>query len=400
MAGDQGTRIEEENASALHMLLTPVRIAVGLLKTGVFIVGSVLLIGCNFAGWLLDIGPRSEHSRQVHIAAIEEKMRHYDGDAIDAQSRDNWFAYQVDFRHQPDIEQPKFLTTEKTENYIYRDSTLHPDQDTWSSNTLYKAFDSTTLNNPTEESQGIPYCVPASPIFDTSLGTWDQRGDSALDRKAARMRRDYEIAAVMTAALRSAIIHLKLHRSVKSIYGPETMYAQNRSIAASYCNALGGMHESQYGAAGAAAYRTMSKQVVLPDAPVIRIQEVQNVPGTTGTGLLDFLAKPATIDRTEGHGTVPDSGMEITGICLADFCSNGLDFGTTYKDDLFAQDPPLTEQQMAAERSIFAMTTQQFWAKEAAENGVLDLAAVEYVRSNAWHDLLPVVGGGIIPNDR
>jgi hypothetical protein len=34
--------------------------------------------------------------------------------------------------------------------------------------------------------------------FDATPGTWSTRGDDSLDRKSARMQRDYEIAAMMT----------------------------------------------------------------------------------------------------------------------------------------------------------------------------------------------------------
>ena len=36
------------------------------------------------------------------------------------------------------------------------------------------------------------------------------RGEDALDRKSALMQRDYEVAAMMTAALRSTLAHMKL----------------------------------------------------------------------------------------------------------------------------------------------------------------------------------------------
>ena len=46
------------------------------------------------------------------------------------------------------------------------------------------------------------------------------RGDDALDRKSARMQRDYEVAVMMTAALRSTLAHMKLHRLLDEVYSP------------------------------------------------------------------------------------------------------------------------------------------------------------------------------------
>jgi hypothetical protein len=383
------SRIEQDNAEALHFLTAPFRAIRSALQMIAFTLGIIFLVFINHVGWILDLGPRSEHSRAVHIAEMERTLKGYNGDEDAATGRTSWFTYKIDFRRQPDLDKPKtVLDTHDQDFYYGGDGDSAPTDSDWAEDAPYKAFTTTILNHPLESSEGIPYCVAPSPIFDTSLEPWAERGDSALDRKAARMRRDYEVAAVMTAALRSTIIHLKLHRSLAKVYGAGYVYALNKPIMDSYCNVLGGMHESQYGAAGAAAYRAVSKTVVLPDAPVIEIQEVAGVPGTTGTGALDFLAKPADLDRTEnGSSLEPDTGMEVTGICLPDYCSDGLIFGTTYAADLFAKDPPLTGQQRAAEQALLAMTTKSFWARSARENGVKDLASVETMRHHALMDI-------------
>jgi hypothetical protein len=51
-----------------------------------------------------------------------------------------------------------------------------------------------------------------SQFFNSEPGSWSTRNDDALDRKSARMQRDYESAAMMTAALRSTPAHMKLNR--------------------------------------------------------------------------------------------------------------------------------------------------------------------------------------------
>lgn len=47
-----------------------------------------------------------------------------------------------------------------------------------------------------------------SEFYNATPGSWSTRGDDALDRKRARMQRDYEVAAMMTAALRSTLAHM------------------------------------------------------------------------------------------------------------------------------------------------------------------------------------------------
>jgi hypothetical protein len=74
-------------------------------------------------------------------------------------------------------------------------------------------------------------------------------------------------------------------------------------------------------------------------------------------------------------------------MCPPQACTGGLMFGTTYFANRFAKDPPLTEEQIAAEKAMLAMTTKEFWSQIARENGVTDLEAVDHVRRLTLTDL-------------
>src|ERR1017187_11020091 len=65
-----------------------------------------------------------------------------------------------------------------------------------------------------------PPCIPIAspPSLTPPPPSWSTRGDDALDRKSARMQRDYEIAAMMTASLRSALAHIKLNRPLSEVF--------------------------------------------------------------------------------------------------------------------------------------------------------------------------------------
>jgi hypothetical protein len=84
--------------------------------------------------------------------------------------------------------------------------------------------------------------------------------------------------------------------------------------------------------------------------------------------------------------------MEISGICLPQTCEDGMMWGTTYKVDLFAKEPPLTGDQMTAEKAMRVMASSAFWAEAARENGITDLSTVETMRKKALVDLELTLG--------
>ncbi len=199
----------------------------------------------------------------------------------------------------------------------------------------------------------------AATFYDATPGTWDTRGQDALDRKSARMQRDYEIAAMMTATLRSTLAHLRLHRPIGEAFSHH-----------SYCDADQAAHDPRYGVRGTLAYRATLLAINLQHAPVVRFRYV---------GI-----DPVNADTDPQHSI---NLTEVWGMCLPENCAGGLGRGTTYKDDLFAPQAPLTDDQRLSETAILAMTTEEFWEQAALENGVTDMASVEEARKLAVNDL-------------
>jgi hypothetical protein len=79
---------------------------------------------------------------------------------------------------------------------------------------------------------------------------------------------------------------------------------------------------------------------------------------------------------------------EVWGMCLPpNDCTGGYGRGTTYFADLFASRAPLTDEQMLAENTMLAMTTEEFWEQAAQENRITDMATVEEARKRAVKDL-------------
>lgn len=173
-------------------------------------------------------------------------------------------------------------------------------------------------------------------FYDATPGSWSTRSDDALDRKSARMQRDYEIAAMMTASLRSTLAHMKLHRPLSEVFGNHA-----------YCDAVSAMHsdpkDPRYGMKGLLAYITVLMNINLQHAPVVRFRYVG--------------VDPVNADTDPGHSI---NLTEVWGMCFPAVCAGGLGRGTTYKADLFASQAPLTDEQMLAEKAILAMMTDEF----------------------------------------
>jgi hypothetical protein len=92
-------------------------------------------------------------------------------------------------------------------------------------------------------------------------------------------------------------------------------------------------------------------------------------------------------NSSDSDMTRSQNGAEIWGMCLPDYCSEGLGRGTTLYADLFADQAPLTDEQMLAENAIMAMTTEAFWEQAAQENGITDMRSLAQARELALKDL-------------
>lgn len=358
MADDRMDRIERANAEVLHFLTTPIRWLMAGLKGAAFVAGLILLLFVNQAGWLVNIGSRSQRARDARQLRLESQLAPSPGGP--------WSVFDVDFRMQPDPTDHL-----DRENRFWDDSrplymAQREDDVNWKTKAFTTRWNVGYGGNPGE---GIPYCTVlmhpgrAATFYDATPGTWDTRAQDALDRKSARMQRDYEIAAMMTASLRSTLAHMKLHRPLSEVFDHHA-----------YCDADSAMRsdpkDPRYGMKGLIAYITVLMNIDLHHAPVVRFRWVGLDPNNADTDVVH------SINQTQ-----------VWGMCLPTACAGGLGRGTTYTADLFAAQAPLTDEQMLAENAILAMTTEEFWEQAAKENGITDIATIEEAHQRALQDL-------------
>src|ERR1035441_361499 len=206
-------QVEKDNAEVLHFIETPFRWLMNAIKLVFMVVVLVIFVLVNQAGWVVDLGDRSQRARDARQDRLEAQLAPSPGG--------NWSVFDVDFRTQPDP-----TSQLDRENRFWDDERpLYEAQEEEDVNWRTKAFTTTWLfgwgGNPGE---GIPYCTVlmhpdrVADFYDATPGSWSTRGDDALDRKSARMQRDYEIAAMMTASLRSTLAHVKLHRPLSEVF--------------------------------------------------------------------------------------------------------------------------------------------------------------------------------------
>ena len=345
-------RIEQDNAEVLHFIETPIRMFMTALKVVFMVVVLLVVVLVNQLGWIVDLGERSERGRDGRQNDLETRL---------LSQANQWSVFDVDFRTQPDPtdkhldRENRFWTDERPFNIAQIEDDVN-----WKT----KAFTTTWIRWGGDPGEGIPYCTVAlngtfAEFYDATPGSWSTRGDDALDRKSARMQRDYEIAAMMTASLRSTLAHMKLGRPISEVFARHA-----------YCDADQAAHDPRYGVRGTQAYRSTLLHVNLAHAPVVRFRYVGIV--------------PESADTDPAHAL---DLAEVWGMCLPDSCSEGYGRGTTYFADLFADQAPLTDEQMLAENAMLAMTTEEFWEQAAKDNGITDMAAVAEAREQAVKDV-------------
>ncbi len=324
-------RIERENAETLHFIMTPIRMLMNFIKLAFMVVVLVMLLLVNEAGWLVNLGSRSQRARNARQNRLEAQ--------IDPSPGRHWSVFDVDFRIQPNP-----VANIGRENRFWDDDRpLYKAQMEEDENWDTKAFTTTWIRWGGNPGEGIPYCTMlmhsdrVADFYDATPGSWSTRSDDALDRKSARMQRDYEIAAMMMASLRSTLAQMKLHRPLSEVFDHHA-----------YCDADAAIRsdpkDPRYGRKGLLAYVNVLLNIDLNHAPVVRFRYVGIDPDS------------ADIDTAHSINLT-----EVWGMCLPDSCTGGLGRGTTYFDDIFADQAPLTDEQMQAETAIMAMTTKEFW---------------------------------------
>jgi hypothetical protein len=93
-------QIQRDNAEVLHAVESPFRALMFIVKFVLFVIGLIFLLLYNQVGWVVNLGPRSQHAREVRAGELERHLRHYNGEEND--DGREWAQYDINFRHQPD----------------------------------------------------------------------------------------------------------------------------------------------------------------------------------------------------------------------------------------------------------------------------------------------------------
>lgn len=368
--------IEAENARILYFAMTPLRLLrdiMAVVGLGGMIVGFIFI---NTFGWTVDLGDRSERAREAVVTDLSNDIY------ADGYAHRQWIDIAVNFVNraggpysdegdpQPSWQSPDHFWVTIRSQYMDDPGYFIEEKGAgWEHYATLSPFVLTT-SKADMPLYGFPYChLGEAAIFDTSPGSWSDRGDPKylVDRKSGRIRRDYETAAIMVSALRSALAHLKAGQSLASEYGP----ASGKPLQNSYCNA-DGADPTVLSPAQMAAYRAATYQIHLNDAPSVRFRYVY---------------------AFEDESRWDESGMRIVGMCTTDdtwYClgdESGLMPSVTYVGDLLDKDPPLSPTQMDAERVLLETATWGFWVREARENGITQIAPLKTEFAAAQQDL-------------
>lgn len=360
-------QIRPENERTLHFALTPFRILQDVALGVLFV---VMLIGWIFVsqiGWIVDLGPRSERARDAmvdqvgrNISAPGEGLSVLDL-TVNFTDRAYW-----DQDRSSEWAEPDFFWADWQKNY--EDAGLGLDPPAIDSFQIQQGRQSLDIDD-----HGIQFCHVGHPgLYSTALGSWSDRGDPGfvLGRKSARMRRDFETAAIMISALRSALAHLKAGQTLASEYGP----ASGLPLEDSYCNA-DGADPALLTPAQLAAYRSATYQIHLEEAPEVTFR------------LIYYGADNITPWR--------EDGTEIVGMCDGCDPDNDLMYSTTLYADLFDKEPPLSDAQERAEKELLKTANMAFWLQEARENGITDTAPLAAENLRARQDLAAIFGDPI-----
>jgi hypothetical protein len=377
--------IRAENDQAIHFATTPIRVLYRVLA----LLGLLGLATCYFfisqTGWIVDVGPRSERARIDQINSLGASLiGDYNSSRKMVDVTVN-FAYRArggdeqSYPGQPWHGQDHFWVTE--EDYVTKGQGI-PGVST-DPESKYRTLNPFQLSDERAITplRGFPFChVGHSGMYETALGPWSERPDTILDRKSARMHRDFETAAIMVAALRSALAHLKAGQDLRSEYGP----ASGKPLENSYCNA-DGADPTVLSPAQLAAYRAATWTIALHYAPSVTFRYVYF---PTSEASIEESEDPA-VQRAEQWA---DQGMKIVGMC--DYCDRdtALKYGTTLYADLFANDPPLSDVQIRTERELLKTASMDWWLMQARMNGVTETSPLYAENLAARRDLATIFG--------
>lgn len=371
-------QIRADNDRVLHFATSPLRFIYQLLM-GLGIVGmAISYLFISQVGWVVDMGLRSQRARdeqaQAIAASLGDNRKGVDVTVDFSDRASNWD--EANYSGQPWHGQDHFWVTEQ--DYVTKAQEVtggEPNPESKFSTLDPFRLTGHRVNTPL---RGFPFCHTGHPEeYETKLGPWAERPDTILDRKSARMHRDFETAAIMIAALRSALAHLKAGQSLASEYGP----ASDKPLENSYCNA-DGADPAILSPDQIAAYRASTWSIHFFYAPMVTFRYAY------------FGGSEASIEEPDDpvvhrQAQWEDQGMKIVGMGTDD---KDLIYGTTLYSDLFADNPPLSEGQLEAERDLLQTESMDFWLKAAKENGIADTASLYAENLAARRDLATIFG--------
>jgi len=376
-------QIRADNDRVLHFAMSPLRFIYEIMAAMGLVGMAICYVFISQVGWVVDLGLRSQHARNEQVQALATSLggdynsarKNIDITVSFADRASDWDA--KNYPGQPWHGQDHFWITE--EDYVTKGQEA---PGVWTDpESQYKALDpfQLTAEHAFTPLRGFPFCHVGHPgMYETKLGIWSERPDTILDRKSARMHRDFETGAIMIAALRSALAHLKAGQSLTSEYGP----ASGKPLENSYCNA-DGADPSILSPAQLAAYRATTWWIHLFYAPTVTFRYVY-----FPTGELD-IEDPSDPNLARQRQWVDQGGMKIIGMGDDE---KDLVYGTTLYADLFADDPPLSDGQLKAEKELLATESMNFWLQAARENGITDTAPLYAENLAARRDLAAIFG--------
>jgi len=305
--------IQRENAQVLHLLLTPFRWAIDLVKFAGLVLLFILVFTYNQLGWIVGLGHMGYLSRKA-TADIMVGIPHPLSSSIPP---DKGNVYMVDFSARQETDRPDSVSLDKVARVA-----------------IDPIPDSVGAVHPPN------YCSDqvASEDPGQAIEGWFNRTRSVYERKGSRMFEAYVTGAISVSYLRTALTRIKMGMPPEGPTTPGTDCEMDPQ------DALALSPESF------ARWQRTSASIRIP-APSVRMR----------------------IISTNG---IHDAGMWsnysglIIGMCLNKECGDGLEPYVTMYADLLASKVPLSERQERAVDALNGLASFDYWLDVARRNGI------------------------------
>lgn len=328
-------RYEMEMFEFFHFLIFPYRVAKFLL--GLVIMGVIALVWffyvhgiqpiVNDIGWTINRGAYSQRAREY---AVFES---------------NYMAYQVNHGNLVGND-PHYGNDAQT--YVIHIGWRDHDND------AYQVDTTLPINlNPDDSHPGQKL------YFSTKLPGWDLRPDAIFMRKSARMLIAYDNGMIGSNAVLTTVTAIKLHLNPQDVLKHLEGRLSHPDPDAKYLAAHGVTLDE---------WRSVSSALVAPNF------ELYVNYGPIARDMWGDQAFGSVVSHYE-DAEAPRYG--IRGMCIASACSDAdKDYFVTGKDDIFAENPPLSAGQEQAETALNSMMSEGVWLETAHQNGIHDDKAV------------------------